>query len=230
MSPVNLTARALFGFLKIRLNDLKKDILDVAGFHEWNDVQHIIETIIRVNLIIESEIEFVLKHWMAFFHHSTPPLDIHTMPVYHALVNITTVKLNILAHPVNAETVATLLFEYNKLNDLIPIANAELDVLNQLSIDLDVDPPIVGPRLSQPPQNITPFPTSFSSSDSSSSSSSSPSFGNQVHPLDMAAAKIYFKTYRKSRKSRKPRRSRKPRKSRKSKKPRKPKKSRKPKK
>jgi hypothetical protein len=229
MSPVNLTARALFGFLKIRLNDLKTDILDVAGFHEWNDDSHTIETIKRVNVIIESEIEFILKHWMAFFHHSTPPLDIYTMPVYHALVNITTVKLNILAHPVNTETVATLLFEYNKLNDLIPIAIAELDVLNQLSIDLNVDPPIVGPRLSQPPQNITPFPTSFSSSDSSSSSSSSSSslLGNRVHPLDMAAAKIYFKTYRKLRKLRK---SRKSRKSRKPRKPRKPKKSRKPKK
>jgi hypothetical protein len=229
MSPVNLTARALFGFLKIRLNDLKKDILDVAGFHEWNDVSHTIETIIRVNVIIESEIEFILKHWMAFFHHSTPPLDIHTMPVYHALVNITTVKLNILAHPVNNETVATLLLEYNKLNDLIPIAIAELDVLNQLSIDLDVDPPIVGPRPPDPPQNITPFPTSFSSSDSSSSSSSSLS-GIRVHPLDMAAAKIYFKTYRKSRKSRKPRKPRKSRKPRKPIKPIKPKKSRKPKK
>jgi hypothetical protein len=225
MSPVNLTARALFGFLKVRLNDLQKDILRVAGFHEWNDGQHTIETIIRVNVIIESEIEFILSHWMAFFHHSTPPLDIHTMPVYHALVNIVTVKLNILARPVNTETVATLLFEYNKLNDLIPIAIAELDVLNQLSIDLNVDPPIVGPRLPQPPQNITPFPTSFSSSDSSSSSSSSSLSGIRVHPLDMAAAKIYFKTYRK--KHRKPRKSRK---SRKPRKPRKPKKSRKPKK
>lgn len=189
MSPVNLTARALFGFLKVRLNDLKKDILSVARSHRRNDVPHMIETIIRVNVIIESEIEFILKHWMAFFHHSTPPLDIHTMPVYHALVNIVTVKLNILARPVNTETVATLLFEYNKLNDLIPIAIAELDVLNQRSIDLDVDPPILGPLPPQPPQ------------------------GNQVHPPDMAAAKIYFKTYRK--KHRKPRKSRKLRKSRK---------------
>jgi hypothetical protein len=228
MSPVNLTARALFGFLKIRLNDLKKDISVVAGFHEWNDVPHIIETIIPVNVIIESEIEFILSHWMAFFHYSTPPLDIHTMKVYHALVNISTVKLNILAHPVNNETVATLLLEYNKLNDLIPIANAELDVLNQLSIDLNVDPPIVQPPQLRRQPNITPFPTSFSSSDSSSSSSSSSLFGNQVHPLDMAAAKIYFKTYRK--KHRKPRKSRKLRKSRKHYKPRKLRKSRKPKK
>jgi hypothetical protein len=226
MSPVNLTARALFGFLKIRLNDLQKDILDVAGFHRWNDVSHTIETITRVNVIIKSEIEFIFEHWMAFFHHSTPPLSIPAMKVYNALVNILTVKLVILAHPVNTETVATLLLEYNKLNDLIPIANAELDVLNQLSIDLNVDPPIVGPRLPQPPQNITPFPRS----DSSSSSSSSSLFGNQVHPLDMVAAKIYFKTYRKSRKLRKSRKPRKPRKLRKSRKPRKLRKSRKPKK
>jgi len=223
MSPVNRTARALFGFLKIRLNNLKKDISVVAGFHEWNDVQHIIETIIPVNVIIKSEIEFIFEHWMSFYHNSTPPLSIPAMKVYNALVNILTVKFNILARPVNNETVATLLFEYNKLNDLIPIAIAELDVLNQLSIDSDVDPIIVGPRLPQPPQNITPFPTSFSSSDSSSSSSSSSLFENQVHPLDMAAAKIYFKTYRKKHRK-KHRKSRKSRKSRKLRKPRKPKK------
>jgi hypothetical protein len=235
MSPVNLTARALFGFLKIRLNDLQKDISVVAGFHMWNDVQHIIETLIRVNVIIKSEIEFIFQHWMPFFHYSTPPLSIQAMQVYNALVNILTVKFNILARPVNNETVETLLFEYNKLNNLIPIAITELDVLNQVSIDSDIDPPIVGPLLPDPPQNITPFPTSFSSSDSSSLSSSSSSsssslFGNQVHPLDMAAAKIYFKTYRKSRKSRKSRKLRKPRKSRKLRKSKKLRKSRKSKK
>jgi hypothetical protein len=49
MSPVFPTAGALFDFLILRLNELKEDISDVAGFHEWNDVQHIIETIISMN-------------------------------------------------------------------------------------------------------------------------------------------------------------------------------------
>jgi hypothetical protein len=229
MSPFHYTAGPLFDFLILRLNKLKEDISGVAGFHEWNDVQHIIETLIPVNVIIKSEIEFIFEHWMPFFHHSTPPLSIPAMQVYNALVNILTVKFNILAHPVNNETVATLLLEYNKLNNLIPIANAELDNLNQLLIDLHIDPPIVQPPLLRRQPNIIPFPTSFSSSHSSSSSSSSSSlsslFGDQVHPLDMAVGKIYFKTYRKKhRKSRKSRKLRKPRKSRKLRKSRKPKK------
>lgn len=219
MSPFHYTAGPLFGFLKVRLNILQEKIMEVAGFHEWNDVQHIIETIIPINEIIKNEIEFIFDHWMAFYHNSTRPLSVPAVPVYNALVNILTVKLYIVARPVNNETVERLLLEYNKLNNLIPIAITELDALNQLLIDLDIDPPIVGPPLPYPPQNITPFPTSFSSSDSSSSSSSSSLFGTQVHPLDMAAAKIYFKTYRKKhRKSRKPRKPRKPRKSKKPKK------------
>ena len=137
------------------------------------------------------------------------------MNVYTALANISALQLDIVARPVNNETVTTLLFEYNKLNNLIHIAIAELDALNQVLIDYGIDPPIVGSLLPHPSQNITPFPTSFSSSDSSSSSL----FETPVHPLDMAAAKIYFKTYRKKhRKSRKSRKSRKPKKSKKSRK------------
>jgi hypothetical protein len=235
MSPFHYTTGPLFDFLILRLNKLKEDISGVAGFHEWNDVPHIIETLIPVNEKIRSEIEFIFEHWMPFFHHSTPPLSMHVMPVYNALLNILTVKFDILARPVNNETVATLLLEYNKLNNLIPIAIAELATLNQLLIDLDIDPPIVQPPLLRRQPNITPFPTSFSSSDSSSSSSSSSSlFGDQVHPLDMAVGKIYFKTYRKKhrkpRKSRKSRKLRKPRKSRKPRKLRKLRKSRKPRK
>ena len=228
MSPVNLTARALFGFLKVRLNDLQKDILRVAGSHRRNGVPHMIKTIKRVNVIIKREIEFIFEHWMPFYHHSIDPLSTPAVKVNNALLNIFTVKDNIIARPVNTETVALLLIEYNRLNTLIPIAIAELDVLNQVSIDSGIDPPILGPRPPQPSQNITPFPTSFSSSDSSSFSSSSSSSGIRVHPLDRAAAKNYFKTYRK--KHRKSRKSRKSRKLRKPRKPRKPKKSRKPKK
>ena len=228
MSPIHHTAGPLFGFLKVRLNILQEKIMKVAGFHEWNNVQHIIETIIPTNEIIKNEIKLIFDYWMPFFHNSNPPLSVPAMKVFTALANISALQLDIVARPVNNETVATLLLEYNRLNNLIPIAIAELDALNQVLIDLDIDPPIVGPTLPYPPQNITPFPTSFSSSESSSSSSSSSSYGNQVHPLDMAAAKIYFKTYRKkhkkSRKSRKSRKPRKPRKSRKSRKPRKSKK------
>jgi len=207
MSPVNLTARALFGFLKVRLDKLKNDISVVAGLQERNDVPHIIKTITRVNVIITKEIEFIFEHWMPFYHYSIDPLSTPAVKVNNALLNIFTVKQNISARPVTTETVETLLIEYNNLNTLIPIAIAELDVLNQVSIGSDVDPPILEPLLPQPPQ------------------------GNQVHPPDMAAAKIYFKTYRKKhRKSRKSRKSRKPRKSRKSRKSRKLRKSRKSKK
>jgi hypothetical protein len=204
MSPVNLTARALFEFLKVRLDKLKNDISVVAGFHRRNDVPHMIETITRVNVIMKDEIEFIFDHWMPFYHHSTRPLSSPAMKVFDVLHKILTVKFNIIARPVTTETVALLLIEYDRLNTLIPIAIAELDGLIQVLINEGIDPPILGPLPPQPPQ------------------------GNQVHPLDMAAAKIYFKTYRKkhrkprkSRKSRKPRKSRKSGKLRKSRKPRK---------
>jgi hypothetical protein len=222
MSPVFPTAGPLFEFLKIRLNDLQEQISDVAGFHRWNDVPHIIETIIRVNVIIKHKIAVINQYWALFSQTSTPSLYEQAVKVNTALINLILVKNVIVDRPVDNETVARLLLEYNKLNNLIPIAVAELDTLNQLLIDLDIDPPIVQPPLLRRQPNITPFPTSFSSSDSSSSSSSSSLFGNQVHPLDMAAAIIYFNTYRK--KHRKPRKSRKPRKPRKSRKPRKPRK------
>jgi hypothetical protein len=138
-----------------------------------------------------------------------------------ALLNLILVKNVIVALLVDNETVARLILEYNKLNNLIGHAIDEFAILNQLLIDLDIDPPIVQPPQLRRQPNITPFPTSFSSSDSSSSSSSSsaPLVENQVHPLDMAAAKIYFKTYRKKhRKLRKSRKLRKLRKSRKSRK------------
>jgi hypothetical protein len=215
------------------LNDLKEDISDVAGFHEGNDLQHIIQTIIRVNVIIKHNIAVISQYWALFSQTSIPSLYEQALKVNTALLNLILAKNVIVALLVDNETVARLLLEYNKLNNLIPIAIAELDTLNQLLIDLDIDPPIVQSPLLRRQPNITPFPTSFSSSDSSSSSSSSSSSlsGIQAHPLDMAAAKIYFKTYRKKhrkpRKPRKPRKSRKLRKSRKSKKLRKSRKSKK---
>ena len=109
MSPFHYTAGPLFDFLILRLNKLKEDISGVAGFHEWNDVPHIIETLIPVNEKIRSEIEFISDHWMLFYHYSTAPLSIPAVKVYNALVNILTVKLDILARPVNNETVARLL-------------------------------------------------------------------------------------------------------------------------
>jgi len=217
MSPVFPTAGALFDFLIIRLNKLKEDISVVAGFHEWNDVQHIIETIIPMNEIIKHKIAVINQYWALFYQSSIPSLYEQAVKVNTGLLNLILAKNVIVALLVDNETVERLLLEYNKLNNLIPIAIAELDTLNQLLIDLDIDPPIVQPPLLRRQPNITPFPTSFSSSDSSSSSSSSSSSlsGIRVHPHDMAAAKIYFKTYRK--KHRKPRKSRKLRKSRKSK-------------
>ena len=184
MSPVFPTHRATLDFLIRTLQELQETISAVAGYHNWNNLEHIAQTIRPITEIVKREIVVILQYWMPFFHNSSGPISVQAMKVHTSLLNIVTVKDKIADTPINHETVALLLIEYNKLNTFISTALGEFAILNEVLV---ASTPIIGPPLLRRQPNI---------------GTTTPLFvEDQINQLDMAVGKNYFKrrnkTYRK---------------------------------
>lgn len=185
MAPVFPTQGARLDFLIITLRGLQQTISVVAGYHNWNNLEHIAQTMRRITEIVKREIVVILEYWMPFFHNSSGPLSVQAMKVHSSLLNILTVKDKIADTPINHETVALLLIEYNKLNTLISTALGEFAILNEVLV---ATTPIVGPPLLQRQTNIGATRPLF--------------VGDQMNQLDMAIGKNYFKRRNKTHRKR----------------------------
>ena len=185
MAPVFPTQGARLDFLIITLRGLQQTISAVAGYHNWNNLEHIAQTMRRITEIVKREIVVILEYWMPFFHNSSGPISAQAMKVHSSLLNILTVKDKIADTPINHETVALLLIEYNKLNTLISTALGKFAILNEVLVAAT---PIAGPPLLRRQPNIGTTRPLFDD--------------DQTHPLDMALGKNYFKIMRKTHRKR----------------------------
>lgn len=192
MAPVFPTQGARLDFLIITLRGLQQTISAVAGYHDWNNLEHIEQTIRRITEIVKREIVVILQYWMPFFHNSSGPLSVQAMKVHTSLLNILTVKDKIADTPINNGTVAVLLIEYNKLNTLISTALSKFAVLNEVLV---ASTPIIGPPLLRRQPNIGTIRPLF--------------VEDQMNPLYMALGKNYFKRQNKTHRKRHRKRHRK---------------------
>ena len=185
MAPVFPTQGARLDFLIITLRGLQQTISAVAGYHNWNNLEHIAQTIRPITEIVKREIVVILQYWMPFFHNSSGPISVQAMKVHTSLLNIVTVKDKIADTPINHETVALLLIEYNKLNTFISTALGEFAILNEVLV---ASTPIIGPPLLRRQPNI---------------GTTTPLFvEDQINQLDMAVGKNYFKRRNKTHRKR----------------------------
>lgn len=185
MSPVFPTQGAILDFLIITLQGLQQTISAVAGYHNWNNLEHIAQTMRRITETVKREIVVILEYWMPFFHNSSGAISVQAMKVHSSLLNILTVKDKIADTPINNETVALLLIKYNKLNTLISSALGEFAILNEVLV---ANTHIVGPPLLRRQPNL---------------GTNRPLFvEDQMDQLDMALGKNYFKRRNKTHRKR----------------------------